>query len=131
MHEAKSQLEQFMRTRRLSQGQLAVKARVSQSTVSRVLRGDPAKRYSGARNRLFKYARIRESVVIQPADNGIKRVVKTFEQIWDGSDAHAVAVSNVIRALAGLRPTAEGRKGSKHERRRKSTQKAPKANRAK
>lgn len=120
-----------MAARGLSQGQLAIKAHVSQSTVSRVLHGGPARRHSRARTKLFKYARLSESVVIQPPDDGIKQVARAFEQIWDGSDAHAAAVSNVIRALAGLRPTAEGRKGSEHEGQHKSTQKAPKKNRAK
>lgn len=130
MQDVATQLREFMVKHGLSQEQLARKAHVSQSTVSRILRREAFERHSKARHRLFTYARINESVLIQPTEDGIKRVVKTFKQIWDGSDAHAVAVANVIGALAGLRPIAKLRKGRKHEGHRESTQTTPKKNRA-
>ncbi|MBZ5670949.1 MAG: helix-turn-helix transcriptional regulator [Acidobacteriia bacterium] len=97
----------------LSQDQLARRARVSQSTVSRALRGAPS-RHSQARHRLLSCARIGESAVDSSTKGGIRRVVKAFNEIWDGSDAHADAVVNIIGALAGLRPVGSTgrRKGS-------------------
>jgi hypothetical protein len=82
---------------------LAERARVSQATVSRALRG-VAHRHSQARYRLLNFMRFTESTFKDPTKGGKKRVVEAFDEIWDGSRAHAEAVANVIAALAGLRP---------------------------
>jgi transcriptional regulator with XRE-family HTH domain len=93
----------------LSQTRLAEQARVSQSTVSRALRRVPD-RHSQARFRLSNFTHITESTFEDRAKGGIKQVVDAFDEIWDGSKAHAEAVANVIEALAGLRPAGSRRR---------------------
>jgi hypothetical protein len=39
-----------------------------------------------------------------------RRVTAAFEKIWDGSEAHAAAVAQIIRDLAYLKPTKEFKK---------------------
>ena len=54
MQECSKALFQSMRDKGLSQAQLAKNAKVSQSTISRALRGE-TKRHSQARHRLFAH----------------------------------------------------------------------------
>lgn len=103
MQDPSGQVQKFMLEHGLSQAALAERAHVSQSTVSRALRGVPD-RHSQARYRLLNFMRITESTFKVHCKGGIKRVVEAFDEIWDGSHAHAEAVANVIAALAGLRP---------------------------
>jgi predicted XRE-type DNA-binding protein len=131
MQDASTHLREFMAKRGLSQEQMAARAHVSQSTVSRVLEGGSIERHSSARHRLFTYARITELAVHYSAKDGIKRVVEAFNRIWDGSDTHATAVVGVIDALAGLGPMVKPRKGRSREGQRGSTQATTKKSRFK
>jgi transcriptional regulator with XRE-family HTH domain len=106
------QLRAFMQKRRLNQPQLAAAANVSQSTVSRTLRG-AAKRYSKARLRLLAYAGITESAAEIPGGSATERVVNAFKRIWDGTEVHAAKIVEVIDALSGLHPNAKDEKGEK------------------
>jgi transcriptional regulator with XRE-family HTH domain len=105
MQDESAILRQFMHKEGLSQAKIAVKAEVSQSTVSRALRGS-IDRYSGARKKLFSYAGISESPTVRTADSAIRKITRAFNRIWDGSDVHAAAVAKVIDALSGFRPVA-------------------------
>jgi transcriptional regulator with XRE-family HTH domain len=87
----------------LSQSELANAAGVSQSTVSRALRKAPGK-HSNASRRLCVYAGIEAEDATGSTVVGTKLVLKTFENIWDGTDAHAAAIARIIEASRGLKP---------------------------
>jgi transcriptional regulator with XRE-family HTH domain len=128
MQYGKYTLREYLREIGMSQAELAAKAKVSQSTVSRALRGG-TERHSKARHRLCIYAGIRELPVKASKEDAAKRVIRAFDRIWDGSEAHAVSIATVIDALAGLRPVVSTEKRGRIERQRKSTQEAPKKRR--
>lgn len=95
-------LRTFMARDGVNQAQLAIKAGVSQATISRALKGLPERR-GKARLRLFTY--IRAEVGRQKHDGqALAEVVRAFEGIWDGSEVHASAVARVIGAMDGLLP---------------------------
>lgn len=105
MQEAAGKLRAYMDREKLSQTQLARRARVSQATVWRALNGK-AERRGAARRRLFAFVGISEWIVegvYGPRD----RVIAAFDRIWDRSHAHANAVAGVIDAMADLRPTSK------------------------
>ncbi len=112
MQDIANKLREFMVRRGLSQARLARLARVSQATVSRTLHG-VREQHGQARHKLLTYAEIQETIQDRSAGHGVKQVTRAFSRIWDGSDAHATAIVNVIDALAGLKP------GQSRERRRK------------
>jgi transcriptional regulator with XRE-family HTH domain len=87
----------------LSQSELAKAAGVSQSTVSRALHKTPGK-HSDASRRLCVYAGIEVGDATGSTVVGTKLVLKTFENIWDGTDAHAAAIARIIEASRGLKP---------------------------
>jgi transcriptional regulator with XRE-family HTH domain len=89
-------LHEFMDARGLTQVDLAKAAKVSQSTVSRALRGIPDRR-GRARKRLFEYAGI--TTIEASAIDARRRVLQAFEKMWNGSDTQAAAVAKVIDAL--------------------------------
>jgi len=99
-------LRAFMRARGLTQAALAKQARVSQSTVSRALSKSPLK-HSDAHRRLCLYAGLENAIDKDSTAKGINLVHSAFEKIWDGSDAHAVAVAKIIEALGTLRSPKE------------------------
>jgi hypothetical protein len=89
----------------LNQVQLAKKARVSQSTVSRAL--DPSAstvRKGAARSKLFIYAGITEFSDGPELSHGRDKVIEAFYQIWNNTEAHADAIARVMCALADLEP---------------------------
>lgn len=89
-----------MEKHRWSEAQLAAKAGVSQSTVSRALTRE-SKRVGGAQLRLFKYAKLiaeEESSELRAR----RRVISAVEKIWSQSDQHAGAVEKIIDALTEL-----------------------------
>ena len=129
MHEDSSEIiRALIAEKGLTQAQLAERARISQSTVSRMLRS-ASKRYGRARQKLFTYARRQEPSVDDSTEHGPKRVATAFHRIWDGTDAHAAAIVRIINALAGLRPKASPGKGRMRERQRKSPQATSKKHR--
>lgn len=99
-------LREFKTKEGLSQSQLAEKANVSQSTVSRTLLG-AAQRHGAARKKLFTY--VKNESKGNRTETGAGLVLKAFEEIWDGSDNHAAAVARVIDAMDGLKPETIGR----------------------
>ncbi len=84
---------------------LAERADVSQATVSRALGQDP-QRNSEARQRLMIF--IREHAV---ARQGPAEAFAALEQIWDGTEAHAGALAELIRSSRGLWPSLAQRGG--------------------
>jgi DNA-binding MurR/RpiR family transcriptional regulator len=89
-----------MEEHRWSEAQLAAKADVSQSTVSRALTRE-GKRVGRAQKRLFIYAKIinkNESREMRAK----QRVISAVERIWGRSDQHAEAVAKIINALTDL-----------------------------
>jgi hypothetical protein len=112
-----------------SQAQLAAKAGVHQSTVSRALEGI-TDRHSKARHRLALYVEEKEPAARGVEESGAKRVMSAFNRIWDGSEAHVTIVAKIIGALAGLQPTASTEKRGRVGQ-RQSTKKTPKKRRPK
>jgi transcriptional regulator with XRE-family HTH domain len=96
------QLRLFMRERHLSQTVVANEAKISQSTVSRALKGT-LEREGPAKAKLFTYMQqVTGTEVLR--GKGKERVVKAFESIWDGSEEHATAIAKIINASKELRP---------------------------
>ena len=116
-----------MREKGLNQADLALAARVNQSTVCRALRR-PSKRLSQAQKRLCKYARVS---IAAYEEGGARKVVKAFVRIWDGSDSQAVAVAKVIDALGSLCAQVESQRGGRVEGRRESTAETTEKSRSK
>ena len=88
---------------RIGQAELAKRAGVSQSTVSRVLTGK-VQRGGRGRSKLLAYAKISVSIT-SPRDE----VIAAFDSFWDGSESQAAAVASIMRSLAELTPKAKGR----------------------
>lgn len=104
MHEANisSLVRAYLSSRHISQAELAERASVSQSTVSRAVVGH-ALRHGSAQSRLFTFIQ-HEGLVAPPSESGPARVLRAFSRIWDGTDEHAAAVARIIEACEGLRP---------------------------
>ena len=83
----------------ISQAELARRADVSQSTVSRALRNAP-ERKSTSYARLCGYIRKEVDQIPLPAS-----ARDAFAEIWDGSPAHAEALAKLIRAAGELSRT--------------------------
>jgi len=96
------QLLEFMKSRHLSQAIVAKAAKISQSTVSRALKGH-FERQGKAKARLFIYMQ-QESRADVLRGKGKDKVVNAFQSIWDGSEEHASAIAKIINASKGLRP---------------------------
>jgi transcriptional regulator with XRE-family HTH domain len=99
MHNRSSQeaeaIKLFQQAHKLTQAELAQRAGVSQSAVSRILSGRAAQREGRARRRLLEL--VGEGAGVRPA-------LTAVSEIWDGSDAHAQALAALIRASAELWP---------------------------
>jgi hypothetical protein len=74
---------------------LAQQLGISQSTVSRRER-KPPRRHSDATFRLCNYAVKADP---QAKATKLKAVQKSFLEVWNKSDAHAAALSNIVDAL--------------------------------
>lgn len=96
MDDPASLLRAFMQSGGMSQAQLADEAGVSQATVSRALE-KPIVRMGRARRRLFIYIQQRRPPVPEVAASAI---VST----WDGSEAHAQALADLILVSGRLWP---------------------------
>ncbi len=129
MQSEADRIRECMRKNGWSQAQLAAKAGVHQSTVSRALEGI-TDRHSKARHRLALYVEEKEPADRVSKEGGAKRVMTAFNRIWDGSEAHAASIAKIIGALAGLQPTASTEKRGRVGQ-RQATQKAPKKRRPK
>lgn len=86
----------------ISQTELARRAGVSQSAVSRALHQRSIRR-GPARSRLV-------DLMHQGGfGRGTERFEKAFRRVWDGSVEHAEALARIISACEGLRPVPAGR----------------------
>lgn len=106
MQDKVQKLKEFMESKGLTQAELAKKAGVDQSTVSRILRSHSGvfERYGKARQKLITY--MDETYDRKEIDSGRPqmKVLAAFNQIWDRTEAHADAVAKVIQSLADLEP---------------------------
>ena len=102
MQEVDSELRALMEAKGLDQITLARRAKVSQASVSRALKGGTRRRRGRAYVRLFNYIQQHRR---QGAFGGLdkERVHEAIDRIWDASKAHADAVVKVVEALEGLR----------------------------
>src|ERR1700691_5392352 len=88
-------LRSFRQQKGLSQAEIAHKLGISQSTVSRRER-KPPQRHSDATYVLCNYA---ETKVTQSRISGRRAVQKSFDEVWNKSDAHAAALSKIIEVF--------------------------------
>jgi hypothetical protein len=88
----------------LSQAELARRAGVSQSAVSRAITRHPA-RMGASRRRLVVYMQ-QEAPPTEP-----NAVLDAVRETWDGSDAHAAALAKLVLASRELWPNL-GKDGS-------------------
>lgn len=90
-----SLIRSVMRSRGLTQQQLAREAGISQATVSRALE-QPTVRMGRARRALFNYIHKHQPAVPEVTASAIA-------QTWDGTDAHAKALAELILVSGKLR----------------------------
>lgn len=95
-------LRRFMQAHRLSQKAVASAAGVSQSAVSRILR-HPAQRQGKANSKLCIYMQLQPNYEFVGGE-GVDKVLRAFESIWDKSERHALAIARIIKASHGLLP---------------------------
>jgi transcriptional regulator with XRE-family HTH domain len=95
-------LRAYMREANLTQIEIAVGADISQATVSRLLKREPARR-TRAYLRLFTYMQ-QAGRIAPPPVAGEQLVLAAFLGIWDESAEHANAVARIIKATEDLRP---------------------------
>jgi transcriptional regulator with XRE-family HTH domain len=86
----------YRRAQRITQRELAQRAKVSQSTVSRAERSLPL-REGDARNRLFIYMQR-----VWPTTDDAEPALTAVRETWDGTEAHAEALATLIRASLKL-----------------------------
>jgi transcriptional regulator with XRE-family HTH domain len=91
-------VKDFLDREQISQQELATRANVSQSTVSRALRR-PAVRGGAARSRLVAFMQQQGPRTARP-----ESALHALEEIWDGSEAHAAALASLVRASVELWP---------------------------
>lgn len=100
----------------LTQSEIAAGAKVHQSQVSRILRGD-FRRVSANVIRICKFA----NIVFTDARTISPKLQKAVESVWDGSRAQEAAIVKLLGAAGGmaLANAANGtrRSGGKSERR--------------
>ena len=97
-----AKLHALIQEKQLSQKDVATAAGISQSTVSRALKGD-LKRRGEAKKKLFIYMQQQSQVEI--ANKGRAKVISAFDAIWDQTEAQADAVADIIKACGKLTPT--------------------------
>jgi hypothetical protein len=85
-----------------TQVELAVRAQVSQSTVSRAKMRAPLRR-SAAQARLFSFIQKEMEGDVHP------RLKEALSRTWDGSDDHATALAALISVSGELWPKLAGR----------------------
>jgi transcriptional regulator with XRE-family HTH domain len=104
------ELRSFRHQNGLSQIKLAKRLGISQSTVSRRER-TPPQRHSDATAKLCRYA-VRKIEKVRPINR--RAIHKAINEVLRKSDAHAVALSEIIEAFADL-CRAEGRERDEEE----------------
>ena len=94
----------YLEQERISQGELARRAQVSQATVSRALVREP-KRHARAQAQLMAFIHKHSGLRTSPPTT----VAAAVDDVWDGSDAHEKALAALILASAELWPSMKGR----------------------
>lgn len=100
-------LMQFLADYQGAQEDLARKAGVHQSTVSRIKGGETRVRLSKGLRKLCKYAKIKIETEIpaSPQDpTGNTDLMSALAEVWDGTAAHAKALARLIRDTKHLSP---------------------------
>lgn len=92
-------VQSYLDRERISQEELAKRANVSQSTVSRALARDPARR-TRAHARLFAF--IHEQTGAPPLLPST--VASAFARVWDGTERHEEALAALVDASVELWP---------------------------
>ena len=91
-------LRSFRQRKGTTQTELAQELGISQSTVSRRER-KPPQRHSDATYVLCNYA---EKKAGKPKTTDRRAVQKSFDEVWNKSDAHSAALSRIIEAFVEL-----------------------------
>lgn len=91
-----------MEAHSLTQSGLAKAAKVNQSTISRILRGNP-QRSGRALKALCNYAGIEAENAETSTTEPKKLIMDTFIRIWDGTDLHVETIARIIDALRDVR----------------------------
>src|SRR5579883_2503369 len=97
-----SELRALMEAKGLNQTAIAKRAKVSQATVSRVLKGSARQRQGRAYVRLCNYIH-QQKVRVGLVRAKKEQVLQALDRVWDTSQAHAAAFAQVINALDDLR----------------------------
>jgi hypothetical protein len=98
MQEVDSEIRALMQAMRLDQAGISRRAKVSQATVSRALKGGAPKRRGRAYLRLCNYIQEqRRKGMFSNFDRS--QVHEAINRIWDVSKLHADAVARVVEAL--------------------------------
>lgn len=121
-------LKRIMRVHGLNRADVAAKVRVSEATISRILRGKTTG-YGRARKRVLEFTKSIDEESSFGHEAGAGKIVKAFNKIWDGSDDRARAVAKIIVALGELCPPKASERGQV-ERQRKPAKAAIKKRRA-
>lgn len=114
-YNARELIETLMAEKSLNQMQLAQLAKISQSTISRLRRGDVHERSGGARLKLLRYAKSQGLAIEDQAQAGQRRIMRVLEKLWDGSPGQLEAIVKVLQALAGLRSATSSVKGKSRD----------------
>src|SRR6266516_419187 len=91
-------LHTFMARTGMGQAALADAAGVSQPTVSRALKGRPA-RWGRAHTKLFQYIQSQGRSLTRRKGKPEEHVAAAFKRIWAGPEEHASVVARLIRDL--------------------------------
>jgi transcriptional regulator with XRE-family HTH domain len=89
------------RAQGITQSQIALAINADQSQVSRVLSGNtkrPSKVFNAVCNYVNKTASALDSSLIEQN----QEILNAIACVWDGTEQHALALSNVIRSLGAL-----------------------------
>jgi len=95
-----ARIDRILRTRRLTQTELAREAGIDQSSVSRMMRA-PRVRLGPAYLKLVRVMQQYESHAAPP------RALKALQDAWDRSDEHDSALEHLIVASKAFRPKME------------------------
>ena len=106
LSEISEDINRFLASYSGGQEALAKAMGVSQSTISRALRGGTRKRLSKGLRSLCNYAGIsltKPVVAFTPDPRTNPDLISALAEVWDGSSAHARVLAKIIRDLKLLR----------------------------
>ena len=107
MQQKSAEISRFLAKNRLSQGELAKRAGVSQSTVCRCLNEEPH-RHGAARAKLLAYVEEQGQVSKMPrSSDDLAGIMEVVAKVWDGTHSHAQLIVDVVSALSGVKQRSE------------------------